>query len=199
MPCSLLSRLLLNGFRHEAVTAIDRHVEAALWLAEQLSRPVDLDDENARVLAKEEIDELFESLSFGVVEECVEVYRILAWNEKEYRGKSLVIELVDAIKITYRLREEEIPTISLGSASMRVLDPSRSYRLHKVFISLVDDQNDDARTLSNITVHQDLHEGGSPLSGFNEENLELVIKAWAHLGGIMEELEGLPSYLASDG
>jgi hypothetical protein len=180
------------------MTAIDKRDEAALWLAEQLSRPVDLDDENARVLGKEEIDELFESLSFGVVEECVEVYRILAWNEKEYRGKSLVLELVDAIKVTYRLREEEIPTISLGSASMRVLDPSRSYRLHKVLISLVDDQNDDARTLSNITVHQDLHEGGCPLSGFNEENLELVIKAWTHLGGIIEELEGLPSYLVSD-
>jgi hypothetical protein len=55
---------------------------------------------------------------------------------------------------------------------------------HRVIISLYDPSEDKGKILSNINVCEE-----------DEDDINLLIKAWTHHGGRLEDLSGIPAYL----
>lgn len=173
----------------------DQHRQAALWLAEQLVRPVDPEAEDTVVHSQQEISKEFKDLDLADVESWDEQFRILTWTETSRRGKKISMELVETTRLTYKLRAEMIPQISLGEATFSVIDTSCSRTRHTILIVAVDKESEEEKVLSYITINRILKENELPLLGFESDNLDLALKAWVHLGGSLEELEGVPSYL----
>lgn len=176
----------------------DQHMQAALWLAEQLVRPVDSNDEYTEIYSEHEIFSEFKDFGLADVVEWADQYRILTWKNVARYGKKVSIELVDTTRVKYKLIAENMPTISLGGHSFSVADTSNYQSHHTVLIVSVDDETEDEKILSKITVARNAGDQASAFSGFNLEDLGLVLKAWVHLGGALEDLEGIPSYLAEE-
>lgn len=176
----------------------DQHTQAALWLAEQLARPVDSNDECTEIHGEHEISTEFKDLGLADVVEWADQYRILTWTNIVRYGRKVSIELVDTTRIKYKLIAENMPTISLGNRSFSVVDTSNCHIHHTVLVTSVDDETEDEKILSKINVARIVGDQSSAFSGFNLEDLGLVLKAWVHLGGALEDLEGIPSYLAEE-
>lgn len=179
---------------------------AALWLAEQLARPVDYEDYDTRVLTKEETRERAVEHKDIDIEEITENYhRVLTWREKQVKGKTLDLRLSEIIRIRYRLKT------GFTASPPRLADAigvDRLHTMHRLFIAILDHENDDSRVLADITVSsEEWPESKMPWDEtdivinsqrFSGDDIALVIKAWLHQGGTLDDLEGTPSYLCEE-
>lgn len=97
--------------------ALDTHKNATIWLAEVLAKAPDPEVEHVQSLNQEEAGGLFEACGYADFVECIELCRILAWNEKSVRGKDLIIELVQIGAFTYKLHGDSDETVPLTPKS----------------------------------------------------------------------------------
>jgi hypothetical protein len=183
-----------------------RPTSAALWLAEQLARPVDYENDDTIVLTKEQTRERAGEHKDIDVEEITENYhRVLTWREKQVKGKTLDLRLSEITRIRYRFRNSFTASPpSLADA----IGVDRLHTMHRLFIAILDHENDDSRILADITVSsEEWPESKTPFDEtdivinsqrFSGNDIALVIKSWLHQGGTLDDLEGIPSYLCEE-
>ncbi len=179
---------------------------AALWLAQQLARPADYEDDDTIVLTKEETRERAGEHKGIDIEEITENYhRVLTWREKQVKGETLDLRLAEITRIKYRFRNGFIASPPSLADATRV---DRLHTMHRLFIAILDHENDDSRVLANITVSSEEWPESKTALGetdivinsqrFSGDDIALVIKAWLHHGGTLDDLEGTPSYLCEE-
>lgn len=246
------------------MASIDKSSTPAQWLTNQLSRPLDANEEHTIIYGQEDIAKKVGSTEG--IEEYATLCRVLAWREKEYRGKTLELALIEVSRLKTQFNQQKIsreillpkiednfrdlwerilnalelpstrqllsqqailihadsrkavihvasnwfamvqsrlPILERAAATVAgstlriqlepkefpVLDkvieaiqgtPSTS---HGVIISLYDPGEDRDKILSNINVNEE-----------DEDDINLLIKAWTHHGGKLEDLSGIPAY-----
>jgi len=195
-----------SAFSGAIVSSHDRTSKAALWLAEQLARPVDYQDDDTRVLSREETCERFGNHNNIDVEEITENYhRVLTWREKQVKGRILDLRLSEITRIKYKFR----PGFSASPPNLAdALGANRLHIMHRLFIAILDHEQDDSKILADITVSSEEWPKGKTPWGetdivinsqrFSEDDIALVLKAWLHQGGSLDDLEGIPSYLCDE-
>ena len=238
---------------------------AAFWLTEQLSRPLDANEPDTTICEPQDIAKWIGSAEG--IEEYARLCRVLAWREKEDRGKVLELELIEVSRLRTCFDQKkirvgsvlpqtegdvrslwekilnalELPSTRLllaqeailihadsrkavihvaskwftmvqsriglleraaetatGSTLRIQLEPREFPVLekvvetihgtpstsHGVIISLYDPGEDKEKILSDLNVHVQ-----------DEDEINLLIKAWMHHGGRLEDLSGIPAYL----
>lgn len=88
------------------MSSVDNLSSSALWLIDQLSRPPDANEEHTTIYGQEDIAK--EIGSAEGFEEYARLYRVLAWREKEHRGKILELELIEISRIKTRFNRQII-------------------------------------------------------------------------------------------
>jgi hypothetical protein len=184
----------------------DKTSKAALWLAEQLARPIDYQDDDTKVLSGEEIRERFGGHNNIDIEEITENYhRVLTWREKQVKGRALDLRLSEIIRIRYRFT----PGFSASPPSLAdAIGVDRLHTMHRLFIAILDHEKDDSKILADITVSSEAWpKSETPWDEtdivinsqrFSGDDIALVLKAWLHQGGSLDDLEGIPSYLCEE-
>jgi hypothetical protein len=184
----------------------DRIRKAALWLAEQLARPIDYEDDDTRVLTKEETRERAGDHNTIDIKEITENYhRVLTWREKQVKGRTLDLRLSEIIRTRYRFK----PGLSASTPSLAdAVGVERLHTMHRLFIAVLDHEKDDSRVLADITASSEewpeskstWDETDIVINGqrFSGDDIALVLKAWLHQGGSLDDLEGIPSYLCEE-
>lgn len=184
----------------------NRTSKATLWLAEQLSRPIDYEDDDTRVLTKEEARErVGDQKSIDIKEITENYHRVLTWREKQVKGRTLDLRLSEIIRTRYKFR----PGFSAYPPSLAdSIGVDRLHTMHRLFIAILDHEKDDSKVLAEITVFsEEWPESKTPWDEadivinnqrFSGDGIGLVLKAWLHHGGSLDDLEGIPSYLCED-
>ncbi len=88
------------------MASIDKVSTAAKWLTNQLSRPIDINEERTIVYELEDLAKEIDSTEG--IEEYATLYRVLAWREKKHRGKTFDLELVEVSRLTTRFDVQRI-------------------------------------------------------------------------------------------
>jgi len=249
------------------MASVDNLSSPALWLIEQLSRPLDANEEHTIIYGREEIIKEIGSAEAESVEEYATLCRVLAWREKEYQGKILELELIEASRLKTRLNmritsgktvlpevesntrklwEQILSALELPStrqllsqqavltyvdskkaniqvssnwfamvqSRLRILEkavaavtgnslsvqlvpkefpettraveeiPEEPSVSHGIIISLYDPSKDKTKILSDINAQDN-----------DADDINLLVKAWTHHGGSLDDLSGVPSYL----
>jgi hypothetical protein len=188
------------------MTSRDRTSKAAFWLAEQLARPIDYEDDDTRVLTTEETRERAGDHNNIDIEEITENYhRVLTWREKQVKGSTLDLRFSEVIRTRYRFK----PGFRASPPSLAdAIGVNRLHTLHRLFIEILDHEKDDSKVLADITVSsEEWPESKMPWDEtdivinnqrFSGDDIALALKAWLHQGGSLGDLEGIPSYLCEE-